>query len=56
MSLGCFSRRVCWAGSPLFPPSALDAALMWQRGQSGAAALYIIGSVVLSIVALFLGR
>lgn len=34
---------------------SLDAGLMWRRGEWDGFALYVVGSVVCSIVALFLG-
>jgi fluoride ion exporter CrcB/FEX len=35
--------------------SALDAVLMWERDQAAEAAGYILASVALSIVGLFIG-
>ncbi len=42
-------------GFTTFSAFSLDAILMWERGELGSAFLYIIGSVVLSLVALVLG-
>ena len=42
-------------GFTTFSAFSLDAALLWQRSDFAALAFYIIGSVVLSVAALFLG-
>jgi CrcB protein len=42
-------------GYTTFSAYSLDAALLYERGEFGLAALYVIGSVVLSIVGLFAG-
>jgi len=42
-------------GFTTFSAFSLDAALMWQRGDHLTLALYVIGSVALSVGALFLG-
>ncbi|HEY8255627.1 MAG TPA: fluoride efflux transporter CrcB [Rhizomicrobium sp.] len=42
-------------GYTTFSTFSLDSALMLQKGQYGLAAAYVIGSVVLSIAALFAG-
>src|SRR5471032_1208496 len=42
-------------GYTTFSTFSLDSALLLQKGQYGLAAFYIIGSVVLSIAALFFG-
>lgn len=42
-------------GFTTFSAFSLDAAAMWQRGDASALALYVLGSVTLSIGALFLG-
>ena len=42
-------------GFTTFSAFSLDAALMWQRGDHTACALYVAGSVALSIAALFAG-
>jgi CrcB protein len=42
-------------GYTTFSAFSLDAALLWERGDSFSAAIYVIGSVVLSLLALFAG-
>jgi len=42
-------------GYTTFSAFSLDAALLYERGEIGIAALYVIASVVLSIVGLFAG-
>ena len=42
-------------GFTTFSAFSLDAALMWERGDHGVLAAYVVGSVVLSIAALFAG-
>ena len=42
-------------GYTTFSAFSLDAALLYERDQLGLAALYVIGSVVLSIAGLFAG-
>jgi CrcB protein len=42
-------------GFTTFSAFSLDAALLWERGQVLSAALYIGGSVVLSVACVFLG-
>ena len=42
-------------GYTTFSAFSLDAALLYERGQLGLAAFYVIGSVVLSIGGLFAG-
>lgn len=42
-------------GFTTFSAFSLDAALLWQRGDAGAAAFYVIASVAGSIGALFAG-
>jgi CrcB protein len=42
-------------GYTTFSAFSLDAALLYQRGELGLAALYVIGSVALSIAGLFAG-
>ena len=39
-------------GFTTFSAFSLDAVLLWERGQGGAAAAYVAGSVVLSLIAL----
>ena len=42
-------------GFTTFSAYSLDAVLLWQRGQIAATAAYVLGSVILSIVALAAG-
>jgi CrcB protein len=42
-------------GFTTFSAFSLDAALMWQRGDHAALAAYVLGSVILSIAAVFAG-
>jgi CrcB protein len=42
-------------GYTTFSAFSLDAALLYERGEIGLAALYVLGSVVLSIAGLFAG-
>ena len=42
-------------GFTTFSAFSLDAALLWERGEAGAAALYVLASVGLSLGALFGG-
>ena len=42
-------------GYTTFSAFSLDAALLYQRGELASAALYVVGSVVLSIAGLFAG-
>ncbi|MBX9709924.1 MAG: fluoride efflux transporter CrcB [Xanthobacteraceae bacterium] len=42
-------------GYTTFSAFSLDAALLYERGEAGLAALYVIGSVVLAIGGLFVG-
>ena len=42
-------------GYTTFSAFSLDAALLYERGELGLAALYVIGSVALSIAGLFIG-
>ncbi|NVN87768.1 MAG: fluoride efflux transporter CrcB [Rhodopseudomonas sp.] len=42
-------------GYTTFSAFSLDAALLYERGEVGLAALYVLGSVVLSIAGLFGG-
>ena len=42
-------------GFTTFSAFSLDAAVIWQRGDYGALAVYVLGSVILSIGGLFLG-
>lgn len=42
-------------GFTTFSAFSLDAALLIERGETAAAAAYVVGSVVLSVIGLFLG-
>jgi CrcB protein len=42
-------------GYTTFSAFSLDAALLYERGEAGAAAFYVLGSVALSIAGLFAG-
>jgi fluoride exporter len=42
-------------GYTTFSAFSLDTALLWERGEVGLAAFYVIGSVALSIAGLFAG-
>jgi fluoride exporter len=42
-------------GYTTFSAFSLDAALLYERGETGLALLYVLGSVVLSIAGLFAG-
>jgi CrcB protein len=42
-------------GFTTFSAFSLDAAVMWQRGDYPILGIYVVGSVLLSIVALFVG-
>ncbi|KPF63483.1 protein CrcB [Bosea sp. AAP35] len=42
-------------GFTTFSAFSLDAVLLWERGETGLAATYVVGSVVLSLAALFAG-
>ena len=42
-------------GYTTFSAFSLDTALLYERGELGLAALYVVGSVVLSILGLFAG-
>jgi CrcB protein len=42
-------------GFTTFSAFSLDAAMLWERSDYGALGAYVIGSVVMSIAALFLG-
>ena len=43
-------------GYTTFSAYSLDSAVLYERGEIGLAALYVVGSVVLSILGLFAGR
>jgi CrcB protein len=42
-------------GFTTFSAFSLDAVLLWERGQPASAALYVVGSVMASIIAVFVG-
>jgi CrcB protein len=42
-------------GYTTFSAYSLDSAVLYERGEIGLAALYVLGSVVLSILGLFAG-
>ncbi len=42
-------------GFTTFSAFSLDAALLYERGELGLAALYVVGSVVLSLIGVFAG-
>lgn len=42
-------------GFTTFSTFSLDAAYLWQRGQTATAAFYVVGSVGLSLLAVFAG-
>lgn len=54
-SLRLFLTTGILGGFTTFSAFSLDAALMWQKGEWGALGIYVLGSVLVSIVALFLG-
>ncbi len=42
-------------GFTTFSAFSLDAALLWERGQTAGAGLYVLGSVATAIIAVFAG-
>jgi CrcB protein len=42
-------------GFTTFSAFSLDALLLWERGEAGMAALYVLGSVILSLAGLIAG-
>ena len=52
-SLAPFLMTGVLGGFTTFSAYSLDVATLWERGQAGAAAAYALGSVVLSVGALF---
>ena len=42
-------------GFTTFSAFSLDVALLWQRGQTGAAVVYALGSVTVAIIGVFAG-
>jgi CrcB protein len=55
MEMRLFLATGILGGFTTFSAFSLDLAVLWQRGAIGAAAGYAIGSVVLSIAAVFAG-
>jgi len=53
--LGLFLTTGILGGFTTFSAFSLDAMLLWERGEAGLAAAYVIGSVVLSLAALCAG-
>ncbi|MGB5836925.1 MAG: fluoride efflux transporter CrcB, partial [Albidovulum sp.] len=53
--LGPFLMTGLLGGFTTFSAFSLDALTLWERGQSGVAAAYVAGSVVLSLVGIALG-
>ena len=54
MQLRLFLTTGILGGFTTFSAFSLDAALLWEKGQAGAAFAYVTGSVVLALGALFL--
>jgi len=50
-----FAMTGVLGGFTTFSAFSLDAVLLWERGQTGAAAFYVLGSVILSVGALVAG-
>jgi fluoride exporter len=42
-------------GFTTFSAFSLDAALLWERGQAATAVLYVVGSVIVAIISVFVG-
>ena len=42
-------------GFTTFSAFSLDAMLLWERGETGIAVVYVLGSVVLSLTGIFAG-
>lgn len=55
MHLAPFLMIGVLGGFTTFSSFSLDAVALWERGETGIAAAYVLGSVVLSILALFAG-
>jgi CrcB protein len=51
-SLRLFLTTGILGGFTTFSAFSLDAVLLWERGETGLAACYVLGSVVLSLAAL----
>jgi CrcB protein len=54
-TLALFLTTGILGGYTTFSAFSLDAALLWERGDLAAAAFYVGGSVVLSIISVFVG-
>jgi fluoride exporter len=54
-SMRLFLTTGVLGGYTTFSAFALDAALLWERGEALAAAGYVFGSVAISLVAVFVG-
>ena len=54
-SLRLFLTTGILGGFTTFSAFSLDAVLLWERGESGFAAFYVIGSVILSLAGLVAG-
>jgi len=52
---GSFAMGLIAGWLAFFSAYSLDAVLLWERGQIASAALYVAGSVILSITALAAG-
>lgn len=50
-----FATTGILGGYTTFSTFSLDAALLWERGATGQAAAYVLGSVVLALVGIFAG-
>lgn len=51
-SLRLFLTTGILGGFTTFSAFSLDAVLLWERGEAGLAAFYVLGSVILSLAAL----
>jgi CrcB protein len=50
-----FATTGILGGYTTFSTFSLDAALLWERGATGQAAAYVLGSVVLALIGIFAG-
>jgi CrcB protein len=50
-----FATTGILGGYTTFSTFSLDAALLWERGATGEAAAYVLGSVVISLIGIFAG-
>ncbi len=50
-----FATTGLLGGFTTFSAFSLDAVLLWERGQAGMAAFYVLGSVILSLAGLVAG-